>query len=867
MSSPVDPESLFHSLRERDREIRHLWSQQADALRIYHKEHERTSDIAIELPTGAGKTLVGLLIGEWRRRAHSERVAYLCPTRQLAKQVHRQAKSYGVKANVLVGSQSDYPQREFVEYKSSQAVAVTTYAAIFNVNPRIDDAQLLILDDAHAGENSIAHMWSVDVSRAKQSDLYVALLKLFRNAIDASAYDELSDAQWDPKKAGLLELVPGSIARRHARAVRDLLTERLPVKAPSRYAWDTIRPHLDACSIFISWHGFLIRPFVPPTLTHPAFERAKQRIFMSATLGAGGELERVAGVRHIERIPLPSGWDRRGTGRRLFVIPELALSSDETVDVAASVVQVAGRGLILTPNKNDEHRASIVRAVESRGIPMLNARDIEDSMDLFVGKESAALVLERYDGLDLPDETCRCIVLAGLPSGTNLQERFLWSKVTAHALLRDRVLTRFVQGAGRCTRSDNDYALVLIVGRQLRDFLLKNENRRILNPELQAELKFGIENSRDKRGGDFARLCQAFATQGEEWRGAETAIVGLRESFSRRDDPVSGKLKEVVADEVDYQYAKWRGDLEGTLGHARKVADALGGDEIKAYRAWWYYLSADASMALYENNGENAYSGAARDLLGRAGICCPGVHWFACLDRRVASTTNEIGGRERTATAVEGIRRRLTEWGIVGKGFERRVSDIERNLKSTAHRKFHQGLKGLGEMLGFESDLPKTDAAPDCVWSLGHGLYIVHEAKSEHTPTDSIGVNDVRQAASHGNWIRAERTCDSRCEIVCVVESPRQTVAGAAIPHARDLWHVHPGQLIEIFDSIAALLRRVRAKIITVSEEEVIEELVHGIDGERLTPEAILVRLKQQPVSRMKQAGVGRERHGARAGG
>ena len=137
----------------------------------------------------------------------------------------------------------------------------------------------------------------------------------------------------------------------------------------------------------------------------------------------------------------------------------------------------------------------------------------------------------------------------------------------------------------------------------------------------------------------------------------------------------------------------------------------------------------------------------------------------------------------------------------------------------------------------------------------------MHEAKSEHTPADSIGVNDVRQAASHVNWIRAERTCDSRTEIVCVIESPRETVIGAAVPHARDLWHVHPGQLIEIFDSVAGLLRRVRAKISTVSEEVVLEELVHGIEGERLTPEEILVRLKQQPVSGMEQSGVGQERY------
>jgi len=82
----LDPEALFRDLKERAQEIKHLWSHQADILREYYNKHTKTKDIAIELPTGTGKTLVVLLIAEFRRRAFDERVAYLCPTRQLAKQ-------------------------------------------------------------------------------------------------------------------------------------------------------------------------------------------------------------------------------------------------------------------------------------------------------------------------------------------------------------------------------------------------------------------------------------------------------------------------------------------------------------------------------------------------------------------------------------------------------------------------------------------------------------------------------------------------------------------------------------------------------------------------------------------------------------
>lgn len=56
---PQDPESLFRDLKSGSNRVQFLWSHQADILRTY-MEHKNESDIALELPTGCGKTLVGL---------------------------------------------------------------------------------------------------------------------------------------------------------------------------------------------------------------------------------------------------------------------------------------------------------------------------------------------------------------------------------------------------------------------------------------------------------------------------------------------------------------------------------------------------------------------------------------------------------------------------------------------------------------------------------------------------------------------------------------------------------------------------------------------------------------------------------------
>jgi superfamily II DNA or RNA helicase len=74
-SSVASPEELFRDLRN-NRKVEGLLSQQADMLRKY-MEYVDESDVALQMPTGSGKTLVGLLIAEWRRRAKQERVVYL----------------------------------------------------------------------------------------------------------------------------------------------------------------------------------------------------------------------------------------------------------------------------------------------------------------------------------------------------------------------------------------------------------------------------------------------------------------------------------------------------------------------------------------------------------------------------------------------------------------------------------------------------------------------------------------------------------------------------------------------------------------------------------------------------------------------
>ena len=81
LSEPEEssPESIVLMFRDLNRHpsVKFLYSHQDKILEQYYSKHINNKDVALELPTGASKTLVGLLIAEYRRRVFKEKVVFL----------------------------------------------------------------------------------------------------------------------------------------------------------------------------------------------------------------------------------------------------------------------------------------------------------------------------------------------------------------------------------------------------------------------------------------------------------------------------------------------------------------------------------------------------------------------------------------------------------------------------------------------------------------------------------------------------------------------------------------------------------------------------------------------------------------------
>jgi Helicase C-terminal domain len=830
------PEALFRSLRPSDSGVRHLWAHQADLMRDYSALPANVTDVAVELPTGAGKTLVGQLLGEYRRRALGHRVAYLCPNSQLAAQAAEKAAGYGIDAVLLVGRRADYDRADYTAFMRANAIAITNYHSVFNSNPAIE-AQTLVLDDAHAGEGAVADLWSVAAERGEP--LYAALASAVADALPRPFVERLGDMGLDPRRRSEVELVPPLAVVERADILRDAIDEH--ARDHNVWSGQMIADEIGHCLIYVSWDAVLIRPLIPPTSEHAAFADAEQRIYMSATLGAGGELERSFGVTKIERLAVPAGWDEHGSGRRFFLFPAAVQDVDDVDACVAGAIERAGKALVLAPSRRelDSFQATAVPA----SVPTIRSGDAERDLTTFMNTASGAVLLaNRYDGIDLPDEACRLVVLTGLPAATHLQERFLHDILGARRVLAERIRTRIVQGAGRCTRNVQDYAAVIVRGARLTDFCARDEVLRAMHPELQAEVRFGLDNS-ERADAALLELLESFLDQDADWLEADAFIRASATEASREQPEMVDELAEAAPLEVECWRAVWRGDLRRAIELAQEATDHLGsGSELRPYRALWLYLAASwaAELAVETDDERDAEwaSTLKRDAEGTARM----LRWRPRVEPKAPTLPAAAEFDERAERAADKLRR----LGIRGLGFERKLTEIEQQLAEDGATPFELGLRELGELLGFEAERPTGTAAPDGAWRDGERLWLIFEAKTEERPENPVSVTEARQAASHHDWIKGRLGWEEPEQSLSALVSYKTFVDPAAAAVARDVMLVDPVLIREIAARAIAVYREVRPRARALTDEQLAATLAAEFRRKRLRSDDLLGELGER---------------------
>ena len=808
--APESPEALYRDLPRKPEAVPGLWLHQGDVLRSYLAEHVDTPDLALELPTGTGKTLPGLLVAEWVRRRGCGRVAYACPTRQLARQVAATAEREGVPAVVLVGRAKDWNLQSEAKYDAARAVGIVTYNTILNSSPKLSQADLLIFDDAHAGEQYVAGAYAVTVRRSESASVYEQALNAVGPAIGGIALQRLREASPDASVGREVRLVvplgqPGMVAHLDAALGR--------LEGSDKYRYAAIRGALPSCLVYVSYASILVRPLLPPTGDNPLFSGARQRLYLSATLGEGGELERSFGRAPIVRLALPPTAPTPRSGRRFFIFPDLVPGAEPRELAAAAVVE-SGKALVLAPDKNTA--VGTAREFAPSGWPVLTVDEVGESMEVFAALSHGTCGLAaRYDGLDLPGDQCRMVVLEGKPDQDNLQERFLSSRVRAGTALAERVRTRVVQGAGRCTRGPNDWAVVAVSGPSLTKYLLAPDTLRALDPELQAEIQFGISNSAEATGpAEVLTNIRVFLEHGDAWRdGAEPVITDFRREAARQLPAGTHVLAASVADEIEACSLAAAGRWADSSRAAQDVARGLGAgqDATRGYRAFWLYLAGVWSYMAGVDSGNADMRRTARALVSQAEAAARPATWL----REMAALPDTPESAVRTPSESAAVARiaAIVESGVARGKHDTRVQQMLAGLAQAKPSQYEPALTTLGGLLGAEAWKPDGQGRCDSVWCWENALWIAAEAKSDHDPSGLIPHKDIRQANDQLRLLCGDRHQDAAPPgSATIIISPKAavdpTAARAAEAHVH---HIHPDVVIEAAHDVVRAWKEILA--------------------------------------------------------
>ena len=358
------------------------------------------------------------------------------------------------------------------------------------------------------------------------------------------------------------------------------------------------------------------------------------------------------------------------------------------------------------------------------------------------GKGHCYVLANRYDGIDLPDDACRVLVLDGLPHGESLIDQYVAGVRADSPLLRGRLVQTVEQGLGRGIRSGSDHCAVLVCG-DVVSLLGTTRMAALLSPETRKQVEIGrhaAQLTKAEAGTGWEKLKGLLAQslhRNPNWRDYHARMMtGLTAA------PPICDTRLAKAERRAGELFRMGAFLEAT----ELVRGLTNGDLLKddADKGWYLQLAAayahPADPAQAQEIQRKAHE-LNRSLLKPA----PGVQYRKVSARaglqseRVLNWVQEFTEPNAVVVAAQALTSRL----VFGAGSE----------------DFEAAWKELGTVLGFDSERPEDEfgQGPDNLWRFADDSILVTEAKSEvSTDRREVFKSEVAQLSVSYNWFRQE---------------------------------------------------------------------------------------------------------------
>lgn len=722
VEKPTDPVTLYDTL-DRAHDKGPLRPAQLAVLGDWFANHQRTRDIIVKLHTGQGKTLIGLLMLQSRLNAKQGPVVYLCPDNYLIAQTCDQAKQFGIATCIADPELPD-------EFTNGNKILVTSVHKLFNgltkfgLNRQSISLGTLLMDDAHACTDTIREQCRIRIPAEEPA--YSALKTLFADDLEMQGLGTYADIS-NGKRDAFLPVPYWSWASRETE-IANILSKNAG-RDSIKFAWPLLKDILGHCQGIISGAAIEIEPYIAPLRAFGSYWKASHRIFMSATVTDDAFL--VKGLQlSPEAITRPLSYPKETwSGEKMVLLPSLI---NDDLD-RARIVKGFG-------TSNPKRRSGIVALVpsfnqtkdwEAYGSIIAQKETVSENIDGLKkgGFEKTLVLVNRYDGIDLPDDACRILIFDSKPyseSLTDLHQEFC--RPNSEATLM-RTIRTVEQGMGRSVRGEKDYSVVVVIGSDIVRLIRETGSRAYLSSQMAAQIELGLEIAemakKDIENGQkpkdaFNGLIRQCLNRDADWKAFYVEQMSKIKPKGANEQVLRLYAAELQAEELFSD-----GDYGGASDCIQKLLDS--GSVTSDDRGW--YLQEMARYHYRSNRTESqrlqvAAHRANRFLLKPAsGIT-------------VAKLTILSQGR------VERIAKWVSAFGNYS-DLDVSISDIlGRLVFGTKADKFEDALDELSRALGFAGERPDKEwkEGPDNLWALDATQYLLWECKNE-VAVDRVEIN------------------------------------------------------------------------------------------------------------------------------
>lgn len=724
-SSAEVPATLAELFRQLDRKTTHTSLRPAQSAALADLDAQLIErDVIMKLSTGSGKTVLGLVYAEMMRRKYKgDPVVYLCPTTQLVEQVVASGQAVGV--SVATFPKSGLPYGAL----SGDVVLACTYDKLFTANSVFESKSIrpstIIMDDVHAGVSRVQKFFTVPVP----SELFEPLRNLLRplcEQTDAATWAGISKG--DP---GSTYEVPYWVWSRVSGEVARLL-ESGKDATPLVFTWGNIARYIELARCCISGTGAEIGLQIPPVEDVSAYAGAKHRLFMSASIKDISGLISCLGCDPGAYVRLIEPMEDEGAGERMILPTSLISSDSKKQEIAMACASLATHTNVVVLTSSTAQAKTWTDA----GAVLAQARDVDTAIDRLRKTVGNYFVFaQRFDGVDLPDDACRILVIDGIPSGDRIIDHVDAYRQKDSPEYEIRTITKFEQALGRAVRSSADYASVLLVGPDIAAFIGRKNVATLLEDRTRFQVDLGRELA-NKAGlggkpiaGIIVEMTNALLSRNEGWKDAHRARVKAQ-SRQPRSTILTAYEAAALALREGWSMAKAK-NFQGAVTRLREATNGPLHQIQKAELLYW--------VATYLHQFDPAQASEAYKAAFAANTKFPRPEQVA--DRKFARLT------EQAIAVCQEFSPYASANAALARLDEVKAKLSYGNIAETVER----GLQELGKLLGATSSRPEkeTGRGPDVLWLFDDcGACI--EAKSEKSAP--IHKTEAAQLVLSAQW-------------------------------------------------------------------------------------------------------------------